>query len=316
MKLSIFISISLFIANIIFPGFVSTLNHLHYLIQTKEELNVQNDSIYRENIKTVQIHKDGWELSYPIIELNSEEKIKLSFDILSSELQDYYYTIIHCDADWKMSDLLPSEYLDGFIENQIYNYNFSFNTLLDYIHYSVTIPNEDIQPKISGNYLIIVYENYNREEIILKKRFCIIEPKVSIMAEVKRPSIANYRNNGQEIDFTIDYSSYLINDAFAELKIKIVQNNRWDNSISDLKPLFIRDKKLIFDYNEENVFYGGNEYRFFDIKSLRYQSEFIRLIELRGPNYHIELYPDMPKPFKVYFFENEINGRYFIDIQV
>ena len=282
---------------------------------TKDYDRKYQDFTYKENIKTVLLHKEGWELSYPIIELNGEVKLKLSFDDFNAYVRNYSYTLIHCDADWRESDLLPSDYIEGFVENQIYNYDYSFNTLHKYIHYYLTIPNEDIQPKLSGNYILKVYENYDENDIVLTKRFAIVDSDVDIYAGVKRPSLASYRNSGQEIDFTIQYNFYQINDPFTEIKVVITQNNRWDNAITDLKPLFIRNNNLIYDYNEENVFPGGSEYRSFDIKSIRYQTEYIKQIYLRKPYYHIELYPDKPKPFKVYFFENELNGKYYIDIQ-
>jgi hypothetical protein len=100
-----------------------------------------------------------------------------------------------------------------------------------------------------------------------------------------------------------------------EVKLVIRQNNRWDNNLSNLKPLFFRDGKLIYDYNQENVLPGGNEYRYFDISSLRYKSEYIRTIDFKKPYYHIELSPDESRPAKPYFTDQEINGKYYIKIQ-
>ena len=36
--------------------------------------------VFDERIKTVQLYKEGWNLSYPVIKLNSDEKLMLHFD--------------------------------------------------------------------------------------------------------------------------------------------------------------------------------------------------------------------------------------------
>ena len=109
----------------------------------KEHFRFEN-YIYKDNIKTAILHKEGWQLSSPVIELNSNEKIKLSFDDLDADSKNYYYTIIHCNANWEPSDIRDSEYIEGFIENQITDYKFSFNTMQNYTHYNLIIPNEDL----------------------------------------------------------------------------------------------------------------------------------------------------------------------------
>ncbi len=271
--------------------------------------------IYKENIKTILLHKQGWELSYPIINLNSEDKLKLSFDDLDGDIKDYYYTIIHCDASWQPSDLLPADYIEGFIENQIQDYKYSFNTLYRYIHYNLIIPNENIKPKISGNYILKVYEDYDETNLVLTKRFVIVEHKVTISANVKRATLLDLRRSSHEIDFTLSYSAYSINNPYRDIKVVIAQNNRWDNVITNLKPLFVKYNELVYDYEEGNVFSGGSEYRYFDIKSVRYQSDRIWKIHYEKPYYHIYLFNDEKRTFKIYYFYQDLNGKCFIKIQ-
>jgi hypothetical protein len=273
------------------------------------------DYTYSENIKTVLLFKKGWELSLPIIELNSDEKLQLMFDDLGSNTKNYYYTIIHCDTEWAPSNLSPSEYIDGFNENQIKNYFYSFNTTYDYVHYELTFPNDEISPKLCGNYILLVYEFDNPDAIILTRRFYIVDTKIGINAQIKRPSSPDFIDTGQEIDFSIIYKGYYIRDPFSDIKINILQNNRYDNCISSLKPLFVKQNELEYSYNYENVFLGGSEYRYFDIKSMRYQSEHIKQIDFNYPYYYVTLYQDVPKTFKPYYYTIEINGKYYVDVQ-
>lgn len=271
--------------------------------------------IFSDRIKTVLLHLEGWDLSYPILELNSEQKLVFSFDYLDDDIQDLYYSFIHCYSNWEPSPLFPSEYLEGFTENQIQQYNYSFNTSVRYIHYELILPNEYVRFKISGNYVLHVYRNNNPEEIVISQRFAVTENRVAITVNPKRPSFTIHRDSGQEVDFSISYKGYQVRNPYQDIRVAICQNNRWDNAIVGLKPSFLRDQGLIYDYSEENVFRGGSEYRYFDFKSLRYQSEYIREIDFRDEYYHIALQPDQLRISGSYFFHEDLNGRFYVDVQ-
>ncbi len=271
--------------------------------------------IVSKDIKTVNIHREGWKLSYPIIDLRGSARLLLSFDDFSGQINNYYYKIVHCNADWTPSSLSESEYLDGFLQNQITDYAYSFNTYFSYIHYSLKLPNDDVQFKVSGNYAIIVYKDYNEDDTVFVKRFFVAEKQVDVNVNIKRPALSMYRDNGQEVDFTVDYGSFNIDDPYSNLKVTILQNGRWDNAITGLKPLYDRYGVLDYDYNMENVFKAGNEFRWFDFKSFRYQSPYIKSVEFSDGHYHVELFPDQVRAGQVYFYEEDINGKYYIEVQ-
>ena len=119
----------------------------------------------------MQVYKDGWNLSYPFIKLNSSEKLVLNFDLLGDQPETYYYTFIHCDKDWKKSDIIPNDYMSGYAENPIEDYENSFNTTVSYFHYKLTFPNERVNFKISGNYVLFVYPADKPDEPVITQRF-------------------------------------------------------------------------------------------------------------------------------------------------
>lgn len=273
------------------------------------------DRIYKSAIRTVQFHREGWDLTYPIIELNGTDRLELSFDELTDRVGNYYYTLEHCDADWLRSGIPPGEYMSGFPENPLNDYSLSFNTTTNYIHYKLILPNEETGMLISGNYILRIFEDYDRENTVLTKRFAVAEPLVSIEGRAARPSQDPYRNEGHQVTFEVNLGSVRVNDPYSEIRVVIQQNNRWNMAIQNLKPLFNRGNILDYSYMEDNIFKAGNEYRYFDTKSIRYQSQYIKAIEYQAPDYHVYLFPDRLRNGEPYFFHEDLNGRYYIDVQ-
>ena len=60
---------------------------------------VYNNHIYQSQIHTVLLHPYGFELGEPILDLQKTDTLILSFDELDTDYKNYYYTLIHCNAD-------------------------------------------------------------------------------------------------------------------------------------------------------------------------------------------------------------------------
>jgi hypothetical protein len=283
-------------------------------IQPKiEEIITYKNQTLNPNIKTVLCHKKEDELSLAIINLASDDKLLISFDDLDGDRKNYSYTIIHCNSDWTASDLMQNEYIDGFTEQPISDYEFSFNTIQKYTHYKFEFPGANIKPIISGNYIFKIFEENGKT--IFYKRFMVLDTKLHIDANVRRATLAEDRATKHEIDFTIRHTNLVIADPFADIKVLIKQNNKEDNAITDLIPQFVRNDELIYDYEDGNTFWGNNEFRHFDFKSLRYQSERIKSIDFDSTYNHVYLFNDKKRPFDRYSIEPDINGNFIIKSQ-
>lgn len=271
--------------------------------------------VYNPLIKTVMLHLEGNELSPAVIKLNSDNVLKLSFDILDLDLKNYMYSFIHCDADWNPSSLHEAEYLDGFFENYINDFQYSFNTLERFIHYNLFFPNESINFTTSGNYLLVVYEEGNRDKPVITRRFMVYEEKVIVNPNVVRPSIPEVRSTKQKIDFSILHNGYQILNPNQDLRVAVLQNYRWDNANTTLQPLFIKESELVYNYDSENLFYGGSEFRNFDIKTLRFKTENVKDIIYEEGKNHVYLTDDLILSTAPYSTQPDINGKYVIRIQ-
>ena len=264
-------------------------------------------------IKTLLCHQKEDELSLPILNFNTNKQLLVSFDDLDADIKNYYYTIVHCNSDWTASDLMESEYISGFTNEPITDHEFSFNTIQKYTHYTFNFPDDNLKPILSGNYVFKIFEEGG--ETIAYKRFMILENKLTIEAQVRRATLADDRNTKHEIDFIIKHPNLVVADPFADIKVTIKQNNKEDNAITGLTPIFVKNNELVYDYEDDNTFLGNNEFRHFDIKSLRFQSDRIKEITYDSTYNHVYLFNDRKRPFDRYSIEPDINGKFLIKSQ-
>ena len=296
----------LFIINFIFIFF----NFIFFVSAQNSELYI--NKIYDDNIRTVTFNLQNSKSNYPIINLLGNEKLVLEFDDLYKDTKDYSYTIIHCNADWTASELNQLEYISGFAEDELHDYEMSFSTLVKYNHYRLIFPNENMSPSLSGNYILIVYNDYDIENKVLSRRFKVVNEKVEIEGKIKRSTIVTTLKQSQEISFNIIDKQSIIDNPFDNLYVTIVQNNRCDNMLENIKPDFIKGNVLEF-YNPRKLnFTGGNEYRYFNVKNHKYLTDKIAEISYQEPYYFFKLLEDKDESRFPYSFVHDLNGDFFI----
>jgi len=270
------------------------------------------DMIYDPHVQTVQLIKSGTLYSFPIMDLSKpEEPLLLSFDILDKPQLDLQYTIIHCSADWQPSKLFTNDYLDGSPYESVINFNPSFNTIQHYYHYWLYVPGNYMRPKISGNYLLKVYLADNPDSILITRRFYVVDNRISISGEVKQPTYAKYRNTKQEVDFIVNYKGIDVMNPIQDIKVVLRQNQRWDNQITGLTPKYINGQVMNYDYEEENLFDGGEEFRYIDLRSYHNAGWGVQKI-IYDSIYRLILYPDDDRSYKSYSSWNDLNGERII----
>lgn len=268
----------------------------------------QINSVEPENIKTIILKPFKTNTYAPIIRLG--EKIQLIFDDLNADEHTYTYKIEHCDFDWNISNLSESEFVNGYSEDRIRDYENSFNTLQPFTNYKLTIPNENTEIKISGNYIISVLNE--DEELVFKRAFVVFEPKVTVGVALFRSRDIAKISTQQAVEFTINNSNFRINNPSEEIIPVILQNNNWQTAISGLKPQFFRGTQLLYKYNKETSFWAGNEFLYFDSKSIRNSTLNIAKVELGKDLYHTYLYTNEERIDKPYTLFPDINGNFII----
>lgn len=268
--------------------------------QVQEEVNPPT------NIKTI-VFKGSTEDQFPVVLLG--ESISLEFDDLTASEQDYYYKIIHCDYDWTPSQLLKSQYLAGTDNQRIIDYENSYTTLQPYSNYKLTIPNANVRLKVSGNYVIEVYDTYG--ELQFSRRFVVYRDLVSVRGEVKRSRDFNFLNEKQVVQFYINTAGFSVVNPKKEIKVAILQNHFWPTALYNIKPQFTLGTELVYKYDQETSFYGSNEFLNFDTKDLRSPTFAISKVEFKELYNHY-LFTNDYRNNQVYTYFPDINGDFVV----
>lgn len=273
------------------------------------------DFIYDPAIKTVLLYRYNDPLSPPVIRLNSPEKLVLVFDDFEGGITNYRYTVIHCDAFWNESQIQQIEYLDGFYEDDINDYQFSFNTIQPYTNYMLTFPTDYMRLKKSGNYLLKVFIGQNTEEnVVFTRRFMVTEPLVNVQAEVVKTLRLDDRYTRQQVDFKVLHPHYPMPEPYTNVHVMVRQNDRWDNAISNIKPRMVLPSELDYTQIDKLSFEAGNEFRYLDMKTVKYNTDRMQGLDYRDDGYHVFIYPDLPRASQSYITNDDLNGNYLVAV--
>ena len=269
------------------------------------------NNVFNPAIKSVEFYNTQKNPSFPIINLNSAEQVELEFDDLRGGTQYFYYTIEHCDGDWNSSNLSPNEYLKGFNEDKILDYAYSSATLQKYTHYTLKLPNDNIAPKISGNYILKVYADGDPTKLLLTRRFYVLNTKVSLSADIAPSADLSARQSNQKINFQINTVGLTVQNPNTDIRTWVMQNGRDETGQFTTQVQYIRDNQLIYGDLSTNDFPGRNELRHFDTRTLKVNSERVSKIYRDTAN-TVVLLTDQSRNQPNYTFLYDNDGNFYI----
>jgi len=218
-----------------------------------------------KHIKTVQITSNSESSNTIFIPIR--KSFTLSFDDLEADQKEYYYKIELMTHDWKPSKLQSNQYIIGFNSNVILNVENSFNTFQNYSHYSINFPNRNTRITKSGNYKISILNSY--DDVIFTRRITLYEEVTPVGVRVTRSRNTKTLDTQQTVNFTVNYSTLNINNPQQEIHVVVMQNQNWETAITNLQPTFFKKNQLVYNQILKSNFWGGNEYLFFDNKTIQ-----------------------------------------------
>ncbi len=274
-----------------------------------------DNQVFAEDVRTVQLHLNGNQLSAPIVNLDAAPgTLVLEFDGMGGEIQDYWYTLVHCDADWRPSELDPSDYIDGFTKERILDPETSINTLVSYVHYTLRLPNASMKWHLSGNYIIKVWADDADETPVLTRRFMVVEPGWRVEGNYVLPANVSKQDTHHEVDLTVIHEGTQLAKPLKDVRVYVLQNLRWDTERGPFYARSTTPNGLRFDYQDSIVFPAGKELRFFDMRQFLYHGRNVRQINEQDDYYEVSLQPDIDfadRPFQE--STGDINGRFYIE---
>lgn len=268
--------------------------------------------IFDPNFKTLQVKVNGSDQLPPVIMFGGDDVLEVSFDELSSDRRYMRYELLHCDATWHRDNLLSPEYLDGFNEGLIEDYRMSEATTVQYIHYKVMIPSAEMNVKVSGNYVMRVYDESSPDETILQVRFSMVEPLMKASATVTSRTDTDYNNRHQQLSVAVDCKGISINNLMNDLILSVEQNERIDNCVTLTRPTRIAGTVAYWEHIPSLIFQAGNEYRRMEIISTTYPVMGVEAVEYVYPYYHFLLRADAPRRDEDYIYDQTQHGRFRI----
>ncbi|GAB3773345.1 hypothetical protein GCM10028818_14720 [Spirosoma horti] len=278
------------------------------------------DHIYDPKIETVLLFPQvsanqldpALTLNSPVISLDEAVSLQLEFDDLTANYRSFRARLMHCNADWQRSILNDIEFTYEYNDNPITDYQISINTKIPYYHYRFILP----RVKLPGNYVLVVYDERNRNNILFTRRFCTYQNRVTVAADVRFSSNPARQFSDQQIDMTLNYKGYQVISPQDDFKVVIRQNYRDDREIRGLRPTNVQAFEQVLDYrliDLSNTMPGGNEFRFFDTRTILSRANYIDRIDRPADRNIAYVQVDQPRNRGVYIQSDDFNGQFVID---
>ena len=266
------------------------------------------------DVKTLQVITDGDFRKLPVIDNTENSSLEISFDILSDEELFLQYQVIHCDAQWEQDDLSELDYVDGFQPTRVTDVSPSFNTFVNYWHYSVSFPNEDVQLLISGNYAVIFHLESDPDEQLAIACFCVTEQMAFVSGEVSGNTDIDFRQEHQQLTLQCTWSQSKLPflSPASDLHLVVTQNHRPDTRRDILRPSRMEASKAWYEHDRDLIFEAGNTFRRFEFIDRHYATFGIEQLRYHAPYYHAELVTQQARSGNFYRYDQDQHGHYLV----
>ena len=272
----------------------------------------QRHEVFSPNIASLQVVAGNRWLDIPVIQLDGNEVINISFDDLTHEYRRYTYKIEHCEADWTTTEgLFTSDYVSGFAEgNTIDDMEESLNTTVLFTHYRLQIPNRKCRLRMSGNYRLIVFDENNDDEPVLSACFMVCEGTMTVGLEATTNTDIDVNHRHQQVSMRVGYGNLKVVNPQEQIKTVVMQNGRWDNAKINAPHQYTMMNGLEWNHNRDLIFTAGNEYRKFEVLDVDRPSMGIDYMQWDGEYVHAHLFVDEPR--RNYVYDEDANGAFYI----
>lgn len=263
---------------------------------------------------TVIAAPEGTPFAPAVIPLSGDVPLMVSFDLRETDRRYLRYSLTHCDASWRPDNLMPIEFTHGFNEGRIDDFAYSQATLTPYVNYRFMLPNDEVAPTVSGNYIITVYDEEKPDSPLLRVPFMVTEQSVRVGASSTSRTDYDYNGAHQQLEVSVDFTGLDVRDPWNDLKVTVIPNGQPAMSRTVSRPMRVNGSSATFSHAPELTFPAGKEYRRFEtVSTQRYLPMGVELLAFQEPYYHFKLYDDEPRAGRDYEYDRTQYGAFAVN---
>jgi Domain of unknown function (DUF5103) len=268
------------------------------------------DQVFYKNIHTIKFNPFGDQVGYPIIALNSNDKLELNFDDMDGGVKYYYYSFQLCNSDWTPVQLSYFDFVKGFTQVRINTYRQSSLSLTRYTHYQAMLPDRNCIPTKAGNYILKVFLDGDTTRLAFTRRFLVVDNRLPVAAQVQQPYAQQYFRTHHKLQVHVSTKNVSVTYPQQQIKLVILQNYRWDNCLKNINPTFFREEMVQYTNEIEMLMSATKEWRWLNLRSFRLLGDRVAKQENTDTSFNLFVQEEKPRIGQQYFFFNDQNGRY------
>jgi hypothetical protein len=92
----------------------------------------------------------------------------------------------------------------------------------------------------------------------------------------------------------------------------LLQNGQLGSAITNIKPMYTIGNDLIYKYDSETQFWGGNEFLYFENKDVRNATNNVAFIDSNNGIYNTHLHTNNARANNPYTYNPDINGNFML----
>lgn len=277
-------------------------------------VSAQPTRVCDPEIKSISMILDGVACDFPVITLDGDKVIEVSFDDLRHDYRSFYYHIEHVSANFEESEgIFVSDYVRTSDDKlPVLQYEQSMSTTVLYNHYSFCFPNDELRPLLSGNYrLVVTVEDEDGNEVdAFETYFAVSEQSMPINAKATTNTEIDHNDKHQQLDIEVETGAFNLHRPNEEVLIRVQQNGRWIDEVFALPPTSQNGTKLLWQHSKSLIFPAGNEFRRFEQMSVRYPGMKVDRVAYNAPYYYAFLMNDGQR--RNYIYDEDQNGAWVV----
>ncbi len=263
-----------------------------------------------DEVRTIQLYAGSDEQQLPILSLQQNDGVlTLEFDLMASQgrpLSVYFY---HADRLWRR-DLSPAQYLSSFQNDNLLDYQSSRGTVIPYVHYAYRFPNQDIDFRVSGNYVVRVTEQGREGDVLFERAFFVSEQAGPVQLGIQDIVVSGQRESSDIPTARFTPPSQLRGDPFS-YEVCFVRNAQFEQARCAERPRLSSMPALEFDLLRERAFAPTTARYFLDLSRITVGGSIAGTDRSASP-YRVTLRPDYAR-FANTPLTSDLNGQTVIE---